>query len=124
MINGQEAAQLARHVRRSIRQATRDDGAVPASDMKLLARLSAYARESTQAQVSVMRESRKAAVVTVEAGSLSTAQAGELLDLTRQRVGALCRSGVLAAVQTAAGHWQVDLASAAALAARRKERDD
>jgi hypothetical protein len=121
VLDGQEAALAAWLIVRGIRYTERTDATIPGGAVKLLAELSAFARESTLVEVSAVRESGKAAVVTVEAGSLTTAQAAALLDLTRQQVGALCRDGALAAERTAAGPWRIDPGSAAALAARRKK---
>jgi len=122
LLDAGQAAVLARALRGRIRDAERLDGGAPKDWRDLAAELAAFSRETTVVQVSAVRESGKAAVVTVGAESLTTGQAAGLLGLTRQRVGALCRSGDLAAMQTAGGHWRVDRASAAALAARRKER--
>lgn len=120
LLDAGQAAVLARALQRQIRDAERGDGGVPRGVRELADSLAAFSRETTVVEVSAVRESGKAAVVTVGAESLTTGQAAGLLGLTRQRVGALCQSGDLDAMKAAGGHWQIDGASAAALAARRR----
>lgn len=122
LLEGREVAWAAVAMRLWADQLHRRDGALPAGVLELRDELAAFAaRERVAAVVSVERESASPAAAVIVADSLTAQDAATVLQISPQAVRALCRSGVLLAIRTAAGHWQIDSGSAVALAARRKE---
>jgi len=104
-------------IRIAVAYRNRVNGAVTPAELALRDRLAVFAR-TPSGQVSGERETAKPAEAPPVA--ISVPEAAALLVLTEQRVRSLARSGALIAVKSAAGHWQIDADSAAALAARRK----
>jgi hypothetical protein len=109
-------------VRIAVAYLQRVNGAAPPDALALRDQLAAFARNPSE-QVSGQRETAKpaeAAEVEISLAQMTVKETAARLVLSEQRVRSLCRSGALVAAQSAAGRWQIDGASAAALAARRK----
>jgi len=125
VLDGEDLVRLARLVRDGVvyRQRTNGGGVQPA-DLSLRDQLLAFAAETASVQVSEPAKAAKVAASVTVAESLSaemTVQAAAgLLGISPQAVRGLCRTGDLIATRDAAGRWQIDADSAAALAARRK----
>jgi hypothetical protein len=134
ILEGEDIALAAVLVWRGVEYLQRRDATVPARALQLRDELAAFAaRESAAAVVSVPGEPGNLAATVVVAESfpqqMTVQAAAGLLGISPQAVRGLCRSGALLATRSpAGGHWQIDMASTAALAARRKglsgERED
>lgn len=105
-------------VRIAVAYLQRVNGTVPPDAVALRDQLATFAARKPSGQVNGAHETAKPAETAPVA--ISVQEAAAQLVLTEQRVRSLCRSGALVAVQSAAGRWQIDGASAAALAERRK----
>ena len=113
-------------VRLGVAYLQRVNGTVPADALQLRDELAGFAaRETSAVLVSAECETAKPAAMVIVAESLPaemTVQAAAgLLGISPQAVRGLCRSGVLTAIRSVAGHWQICADSAAALAARRRQ---
>ena len=127
VLDGQDLALAAVLVRLGVAYLQRANGGVPPEALQLRDELAGFAaRETSAVLVSAECETAKPAAMVIVAESLPaemTVQAAAgLIGISPQAVRGLCRSGVLTAIRSVAGHWQICADSAAALAARRKER--
>jgi len=121
VLEGDDVALAYVLVRIAVAYLQRVNGAVAPDALVLRDQLAVFARKPS-GQVSGERETAKpadAAAVAILVAQMTVREAAALLVLTEQRVRSLCRSGALVAVKSAAGHWQIDGASAAALARRK-----
>ena len=129
LLESDDVALAAVLVRAGVAYLQRANGSVPHAALRLRDQLAAFAaRETAALLASAERESANPAVtLTVEDSfpqQMTVRTACGLLGLSPQAVRGHCRSGALAAIRSPAGNWQIDAHSAAAMAARRKERRD
>jgi hypothetical protein len=128
VLDGEDLALASVLARLGVAYLQRVNGSAPAAAVRLRDQLQAFARETTSVLISDERETAKPAAVVVVGESLpqmmTVRAAAGLLGISPQAARGLCRAGDLLATRSPAGAWQIDADSAAALAARRKERND
>jgi len=128
LLDGEDLALTAVLARLGVAYLQQRNGAAPAAAVRLRDQLAAFAAETASVLVSDGRETAKppgAVIVGQSLPQMMTVRAAAgLLGISPQAARGLCRTGELTAIRDAAGHWQIDTGSAAALAARRKDRND
>jgi hypothetical protein len=123
LLQGDEIAVAAVLARIAVAYLQRRNGTAPAAARQLAADLTTAARGTASALVSTERgidQAPAAVTVTGWPPTQTVRAAAAQLGLKERRVRGLCQDGHLIATRSPAGHWQIDAASVAAEAARRK----
>lgn len=123
VLEGQDVALTARLVELGVDRLQRVNGTVPPDALRMRDELAMFARRSSLVQVTgngahanVLDPADPAASVP----QATVAEAAEQTGYSAQHIRRMCASGALAAIRSAAGHWQIDGWSLEKLAAQRR----